>query len=169
MVSRVGCGGAVSRVGYGGAVARVGCGGAVSRVGCGGVVSRVGCGGVIAYVGGIVILPINLVKNEFYACLYYAAQSNLALYANFAACDFVFTSVNRTALFYLAISAVTWRIIPKHVHWAFAGVKTILARLYLAFLFILLAYFKLEVAASHVVVKALIGFYFVLCFHNFIC
>ena len=100
--------------------------------------------------------------------MYYAAQSNLALYSNFAACYFVLTSVNRTALFYLAISAVAWRIIPKHTHWVFASVKSLLARLYLTFLFILFAYLKLEVATSHVAVKALVSFYFVFLFHNFI-
>ena len=100
--------------------------------------------------------------------MYYAAQSNLTLYANFAARGFVLTFGNKPALFYLAISAVTWRIIPKHIDWAFAGVKTILTSLYLAFLFILFAFLELEVATSHVAVKALIGFYFVFLFHNFI-
>ena len=150
-------------------VACVGGGGAVACVGGGGLVACVGGGGAVACVGGIVVLPINFIKNEFYTSLYYAAQSNLALYANFAARDFVLTSVDRTALFYLAISAVTWRIKPKHVHWAFAGVKTIITDLYLAFLFILLTDFILFIAASQVAVKTLIGFYFVLCFHNFIC
>ena len=149
-------------------VACVGGGGAVACVGGGGEVACVGGGGLVACAGGIVVLPINFIKNKLYACLYYAAQSNLALYSNFAACYFVLTSVNRTALFYLAISAVAWRITPKHTHWVFAGVKTILTSLYLAFLFILFAYLKLEFTASHVVVKALIGLYFVFLFHNFL-
>ena len=167
-VACVGGGGAVACVGGGGAVACVGGYGVVACVGGYGVVACVGGGGAVACVGGVVILPINLVKNEFYASLYYAAQSNLTSYVDFAARNFVFTSVNRTTLFYLAISAVTWRIIPKHIHWVFAGVKTILTSLYLAFLFILFAYLKLEFTTSHVAVKALIGFYLVFCFHNFI-
>ena len=129
------------------------------------MVACVGGSGMVTCVGGIVILPINLVKNEFYASLYYVAQSNLALYANFAARDFVLTSANSPALFNLAISASAWRVIPKHIHWVLAGMKTILTNLYLAFLFIFFAYLVLEVTASHVVVKALIGFY-IFCFHN---
>ena len=80
--------------------------------------------------------------------MYYATQSNLALYANFAARDFVLTSVNSPALFNLAISAVIWRVIPKHIHWVLAGMKTILTSLHLSFLFILFAYLVLEVTAS---------------------